>query len=110
MNEQDRPSIRLRVGHLALGGVFWHLNATNLMILRNQVWYTLPGRVWDGPVLALVWNGNDLGVGGGFDTVDACKSARFVVTDDLAPTAPFLHTEQDGFAVWIGQGVVDCIE
>ncbi len=72
-------------GHLAVGGVFRHLNATNLMILRNGVWDTSPGRVWDGPVLALAWNGNDLGVGGGFYTVDTCESLGFAVWHDAEP-------------------------
>ncbi|MFM7819047.1 MAG: hypothetical protein ACKPGI_19035 [Verrucomicrobiota bacterium] len=72
-------------GHLAVGGVFRHLNATNLMILRNQVWDTSPGRVWDGPVLALAWNGNDLGVGGGLYTVDTCESLGFAVWHDAEP-------------------------
>lgn len=94
MNGQDRPSIRLRVGHIAVGGVFRHLNATSLMILHNQVWYTSPGRVSDGPVLALVWNGNDLSVGSGLYTVGACKLAGVVVTDDLAPAAPFQYSAQ----------------
>ena len=72
-------------GHLAVGGVFRHLNATNLMILRNQVWDTSPGRIWDGPVLSLAWNGNDLGVGGGFHTVDTCESLGFAVWHDAEP-------------------------
>lgn len=72
-------------GHLAVGGVFRHLTATNLMILRNGVWDPSPGRIWDGPVLALAWNGNDLGVGGGFYTVDTCESLGFAVWHDAEP-------------------------
>ena len=72
-------------GHLAVGGVFRHLNATNLMILRNSVWDTSPGRIWDGPVVSLAWNGNDLGVGGGFYTVGTYESLGFAVWHDAEP-------------------------
>ncbi|MEN9734732.1 MAG: hypothetical protein RLZ45_2727 [Verrucomicrobiota bacterium] len=69
-------------GDLAVGGGFRHLNATNLMILRNGVWDTAPGRIWDGAVLGLAWNGNDLGVCGDFYTVGTCESLGFAVWHD----------------------------
>lgn len=72
-------------GHLAVGGVFRHLNATNLIILRNGVWDPSPGRIWDGAVLAVAWNGNDLGVGGSFYTVDTTESLGFAVWHDAGP-------------------------